>query len=146
MLTYIKGAIPPLAEMQAQFWVLRLLQHTYPYQVPQTVGKNAVEPYELDYKLHPRAGYDLYTNKRAVDHESYAYQLALDMGAAPKISYVIRRGWKLFFTWAMGSNFNPKFRLVGPWKDEQRATDIMTGELFHVVKRSGGYMCKSLRA
>lgn len=130
--------------MQAQFWVLRLLQHKYPYQVPRTICKNAIVPYELDYKLHPRAGYDLYTNKRAVDHESYAYQLALDMGAAPKISYVLRRGWKLFFTWAMGSNFNPKFRLVGPWKDERRATDIMTGELFHVVKRSGGYICKFL--
>lgn len=84
----------------------------------------------------------MFTDKRGVDHESYAYQLALDMGAAPTITHVMSRGWKIFFTWAMGSNFNTKFRLVGPWKWEAGAEEIMRGELYNVVKRSGGFVCK----
>ena len=134
------GAIPPIAELQAQFWVLRLLQHHLPAQVPRSRDPNAVKQYELDWKLHPRGGYDMFATKRGVDHESYAYQLALDMGSAPTISFVASTGWKILFTWAMGSNFNPKFRLVGPWKWEEGAKHIMSTELFDVVKRSGGYV------
>ena len=136
------GAIPPLAELQAQLWVLRLLQHQYPNQVPTSLDPQALEPYDMDYEIHPRGGYDFFNDKRAVDHESYAYQLALDMGAAPCITYVMKKGWKMFFTWAMGSNFNTKFRMVGPWKWEEGAEEVMTHELFNVVQRSGGYVCK----
>ncbi|GJN84599.1 hypothetical protein PLIIFM63780_008160 [Purpureocillium lilacinum] len=132
------GAMPPLAELQAQFWVLRLLQNHFPAQVPRTQSPDSVPAYEVSYKLNPRAGYDFFNSKRGVDHEAYAYQLAVDMGAAPTVSYVMSKGWKLFFTWAMGSNFNPKFRLVGPWKWEAGAEKIMRGELYDVVKRSGG--------
>ena len=134
------GAIPPLAELQAQFWVLRLLQAQFPSHVPRSPGKNALESYEMDWKLHARVGYDLFAEKRGVDHESYAYQLALDMGSAPTISFVSSKGWKVLYTWAMGSNFNPKFRLVGPWQWEDGAAEIMATELFDVVKRSGGYV------
>jgi dimethylaniline monooxygenase (N-oxide forming) len=132
------GAIPPLAEMQAQLWVLRLLQLHPSTKVPVTRDTNAVSHYELDWKIHARAGYDLFTKKRAVEHESYAYQLALDMGSAPTITHVWSKGWKIFFTWAMGSNFNPKFRMIGPWKSPSYAEHIMSNELFNVVKRSGG--------
>ncbi|CAH0001973.1 unnamed protein product [Clonostachys byssicola] len=131
------GAIPPLAELQAQLWILRLLQHKVRGAVPAIIDPNALESYELDWKLQPRAGYDLSKTKGGVDHESYAYQLALDIGAAPRISYVMGRGLKVCYTWAMGSNFNTKFRIVGPWKWEG-AAEIMEGELFDVVKRSGG--------
>ncbi|KAF7541743.1 hypothetical protein G7Z17_g11889 [Cylindrodendrum hubeiense] len=134
------GAIPPLAELQAQFWVLRLLQCQFPNEVPTTLDPNAIVPYNLDYKIHTRQGYDFFNSKRAVDHESYAYQLALDMGAAPTITYVMKQGWKVLYTWAMGSNFNTKFRMVGPWKWEGGAKRIMRNELFNVVKRSGGYV------
>lgn len=61
------------------------------------------------------------------------------MGSAPTISFVASKGWKVLYTWAMGSNFNPKFRLVGPWKWGDGAAEIMATELFDVVKRSGGY-------
>lgn len=132
------GAIPPLAELQAQFWVFKLIQAKLPHQMPFYPVSERVAGYEMDWKLHARAGYDLFTQKRAVDHESYAYQLALDMGAAPTISYVMTKGWKVLFTWAMGSNFNPKFRLAGPWKSDDNAAEIIRTELYDVVKRSGG--------
>ncbi|KAI5458174.1 hypothetical protein BGZ63DRAFT_514779 [Mariannaea sp. PMI_226] len=134
------GAIPPLAELQAQFWVLHLLQEQLPDKLLISRDPNALEQYDLDYELHPRQGYDFFNTKRAVDHESYAYQLALDIGGAPKMTYMMGKGWKIFFTWSMGSNFNTKFRLVGPWKWEQGAEEIMSNELFNVVKRSGGYV------
>lgn len=136
------GAIPPLAELQAQLWVFRLLQDHYPCQVPNRLDPKALKSYELDYKIHPRGDYDFFNSKRAVDHESYAYQLALDMGAAPCITHIMAKGWKILFTWAMGSNFNTKFRLVGPWKWEKGAEGIMRNELFNVVKQSGGYVCE----
>lgn len=136
------GAIPPLAELQAQLWVLHLLQHKYPKEVPAVPDSNAIESYDLEYRLHPRGNYSFYETKRAVDHESYAYQLALDIGSAPKARSVMKKGWKVFYTWAMGSNFNTKFRMVGPWKWEQGAENIMRNELYNIVKRSGGFVCK----
>ncbi|KAF4975148.1 hypothetical protein FZEAL_8025 [Fusarium zealandicum] len=132
------GAIPPLAELQAQFWIHRLLQDQFPKEVPHLRDANSLAPYELDYQLHARGNYNFFETKRAVDHESYAYQLALDMGSAPTIRHVMKKGWKVLYTWAMGSNFNTKFRMVGPWKWEEGAEDIMRNELFNVVKRSGG--------
>jgi dimethylaniline monooxygenase (N-oxide forming) len=136
------GAIPPLAELQAQLWVLRLLQDRYPREVPSTRDSDALEPYELDYQLHARGNYSFWDTKRGVDHESYAYQLALDMGSAPRAWTVMKKGFKVFYTWAMGSNFNTKFRFVGPWKWNDGAESIMRNELFNVVKRSGGFVCE----
>ena len=149
MLT-ITGAIPSLAELQSQLWIIRFLQHMCPVQVPSresgdAVYKNSLDTYDLDYKLHPACGYDFGSTKHGVDHESYAYQLALDTGGASTISHVYSLGWKVLFTWAMGSNFNPKFRLVGPWKRESDMVEVMEGELFPVVYDSAGWVCKWLR-
>ncbi|KAK0614499.1 dimethylaniline monooxygenase [Immersiella caudata] len=131
------GAIPPLAELQAQLFTSRLITNHYSLTSP--LSRHALAPYELDYALHPSQGHDVFRNKFGVDHESYAYQLALDMGAAPKVTHVLRQhGWKVFFTWAMGPNFNTKFRLVGPWAAPEEAGEVMRGELFGVVRRSGG--------
>ncbi|KAK1976289.1 hypothetical protein LZ30DRAFT_734943 [Colletotrichum cereale] len=139
------GAIPPLSELQAQLWVLNLVRHQYPQQVPipspapgQGAYPDAVGHYEVDYALKARSGHDFFKTKHGVEQESYAYQLALDMGAAPTISFMARQGFRAFFTWAMGSNFNTKFRLVGPWKWEAGALTIMRGELFQVVSQTGG--------
>ncbi|OHF00885.1 dimethylaniline monooxygenase [Colletotrichum orchidophilum] len=141
------GAIPTLAEMQTQFWILQLLRSKYPNVpglAPSPTGlpldPNALPGYDIDWKLHPRCGRDPWAEKRGVDHESYVYQLALDIGSAPRFSYVFSKGFKAFYTWAMGSNFNAKFRLVGPWKNEEESLRIMRGELFDIVKRSGGIM------
>ncbi|KAI8293290.1 Dimethylaniline monooxygenase [Colletotrichum sp. SAR11_240] len=99
---------------------------------------DSVDHYEIDYALKARGGHDLFKTKHGVEQESYAYQLALDMGAAPTFTFMRRQGFRAFLTWAMGSNFNSKFRLVGPWKWEKGALDIMRGELFDVTKQTGG--------
>lgn len=80
----------------------------------------------------------------AVEHEAYAYQLALDMGSAASFTEISRFGFKTLFTWAMGPNFNTKFRLVGPWK-WGGANEVMRTELWGVVRQSGGWFCKFLK-
>ncbi|KAK6845557.1 hypothetical protein PG995_015667 [Apiospora arundinis] len=172
------GAIPPLAEMQAQLWVHRLMQwaHTQHHHrreeeeeddESEPAGNNTIEqiqiqnqtqqqrralfshdpnavpPHDISYQLRPRGAYDLARHKGGVDHESYAYQLALDLGAAPTFTFMVRQGSpRALWTWAMGSNFNPKFRLVGPYSSAENgreaALDIMRGELFRVTSRLGG--------
>lgn len=79
-----------------------------------------------------------------MDQESYVYQLAVDTGSAPTWTYVLKNfGREVFFTWAMGPNFTPKFRLVGPWSNKEtreEAAKLMRrdGELGMVVRQTGG--------
>nr|XP_036576860.1 tRNA (adenine-n -)-methyltransferase non-catalytic subunit [Colletotrichum truncatum]KAF6783681.1 tRNA (adenine-n -)-methyltransferase non-catalytic subunit [Colletotrichum truncatum] len=136
------GFVRPGIELQAQLWVLNLLRQKYPQQVCSSPeSPDAVAHYEVDYALKARGGHDFFKTKHGVEQESYAYQLALDMGAAPNATFMMRKGFKAFFTWAMGSNFNAKFRLVGPWKWESGALAVMRGELFDVVRQTGGGVC-----
>ncbi|OCT52237.1 Dimethylaniline monooxygenase [Cladophialophora carrionii] len=124
------GAIPPLAEFQAQLWILRILN-----LLPESNLRHLSPSYDPDaeewYKLKPRAGARV---RHGVDHESYAYQLALDMGAAPSIVDVLKCGRKVFIAWAFGANFNTKFRLVGPWKWDG-AAEIMRTEMYELITR-----------
>jgi dimethylaniline monooxygenase (N-oxide forming) len=77
------GAIPPLAELQAQLWVLQLV-------APRRIPRPLLPPDEHHYRLlHPKGSRISY----GVDHESYAYQLALDMDTAPGFLEVLRLGW-----------------------------------------------------
>lgn len=99
----------------------------------------------MDYKLKSRdKDHDFAATKRAVDQESYVYQLALDMGSAPTWTHVLGDlGREVFFTWAMGPNFPSKFRLVGPWANEETAREAAAlmgrdGELGRLVRRTGG--------
>ena len=128
------GAIPPLSELQAQFWILHLL-HALP---PPSLFPAAES--QIPYLLQRTPSHKIF-KPHGVDHESYAYQLAVDMGSAPTFRQVCREGWKVAFTWAMGPNFNSKFRLVGPWRWDG-ARDVMRKELWDVVKRGGGVVCK----
>ncbi|KAI9147384.1 Monooxygenase ptmN [Paramyrothecium foliicola] len=121
------GAIPPLAELQAQLWTLHLLA---PHRIPRPLIPEDEPHYRLLTKPDARVKY-------GVDHESYAYQLALDMGSAPgfwdmlKIAYLCWswRAWRLPFIWALGAHFNTKFRLMGPWHWDG-AVDLLTSEEF----------------
>ncbi|KAK4223791.1 hypothetical protein QBC38DRAFT_512162 [Podospora fimiseda] len=133
------GAIPPLSELQAQLWVLHL-------RSPSKLNPLNPED-EAHYKLlHPPNSRIQY----GVEHESYAYQLALDMDSAPSFTEIIRLGWKskvkgawykLPLVWALGANFNVKFRLRGPWKtrEKEQAETIMVEELWETIERRGGF-------
>ena len=127
------GAIPPLAELQAQLWVLAVID-----KLPTS------PPVEFSYKLKFRNFRREY-EEFVVDHESYAYQLALDIGSAPSFTQVLTFGPRTAWTWAMGSNFNTKFRLIGPWKWDG-AKEVMENELYNVVKETGAWICRYLRA
>ena len=118
------GAIPPLAELQAQLWTLSLLSRLPAPLTPQD-----------HYKRHHPPGSRV---KYGVDHESYAYQLALDMGSAPSFTKVIGMGWKVAVTWALSAQVNTKFRLTGPWKWE-RAKKVMETEIWETVARRRGF-------
>lgn len=172
------GAIPPLAELQAMLWVSRLLIPSLPSPSSALLPKELHPSDEPHYRLTSREGARI---RYGVDHESYAYQLALDMGAAPGLGDVLRiansgggelgdpdsdyKGgkpqqifwrrlcrvirdfeWRLPLTWALGANFNTKFRLCGPWKWDGAREDML-GELWETVARREvffGEFCFSL--
>ncbi|KAF2434419.1 dimethylaniline monooxygenase [Tothia fuscella] len=99
------GAIPPLAELQAQLWILNLLGRLPAPLKPEN-------HYCLHHVLSSRI-------QCGVDHESYAYQLACDMGSAPSFTSTATRG---------------KFRLEGPWKWEG-AQKVMETEIWETIAR-----------
>jgi dimethylaniline monooxygenase (N-oxide forming) len=130
------GAIPPLAEFQAQLWILKLV-------APERIPRPLLPRDEPHYRLHHPKGSRIHYG---VDHESYAYQLALDMGSAPGILEILGRardmtvrgkqGWKLPVTWALGANYNTKFRLRGPWAiPDGDAEDMMVTEVWTTILR-----------
>jgi len=97
----------------------------------------------LPHQLKPEDHYRLHTPTSSriqygVDHESYAYQLALDMGSAPSISEMAARGWKMLFCWALSANVNTKFRLVGPWRWDG-AQKVMETEIWETITRRRGF-------
>ncbi|KAG5952136.1 hypothetical protein E4U53_001502 [Claviceps sorghi] len=106
------GAIPPLAELQAQLWTTHLL-------APHRITRPLRPDDQTHYMLRPGPGARI---TYGVDHESYAYQLALDMDAAPGLRDILGLcSWtrpvpscRLFLVWVFGANFNVKFRLRGP--------------------------------
>ncbi|KAK5655316.1 hypothetical protein OQA88_5883 [Cercophora sp. LCS_1] len=125
------GAIPPLAEMQAQLWVLNLLA---PNQLPKPLHPKDESHFRL---WHPRNSRILY----GIDHESYVYQLGLDMGSVLGFWEVIGRAlrgnkhsWRLPIVWAFGSNLNARFRVKGPWKFPG-AEQVMTVEMWNTIMR-----------
>ncbi|CZR49683.1 uncharacterized protein FPRO_14839 [Fusarium proliferatum ET1] len=129
------GAIPPLAEMQAQLWVLNLVAPC------KLCDLNTGD--EAHYKLHTKSS-DRVTY--GVDHESYAYQLALDMNSAPGIVDIWRITWttqnltmrsmcRLFIIWAFGAHFNTKFRLIGPWAWGSATEILVSDEFWHTITR-----------
>ncbi|CAF3495730.1 unnamed protein product [Fusarium graminearum] len=125
------GAISPLAEMQAQLWVLNLVS---PHKVANLKAED-----EHHYRLHTKST-DRVTY--GVDHESYAYQLALDMNSAPDFTDILSRAsltkipptFRLSIIWAFGAHFNTKFRLIGPWAWEG-AEELLqnTNNLGHIL-------------
>jgi len=110
--------------MQAQLWILNLHQ-----KLPVPLK------HEDHYKLRPSPGARI---QYGVDHETYVYQLALDMGSAPSFTEMLELGWKMVACWALSANINVKFRLVGPWK-WSGAKRVMEGEVWETVTRRRGF-------
>lgn len=127
------GAIPPLAEMQAQLWTTRLLA---PERFATALHPENESHYRLRHSPSARIKY-------GVDHESYVYQLGLDMASAPGLLDVIRLtgrlprklAWRLVIIWAFGANFNTKFRLMGPWRLDGAAHLLTTDEFWETITR-----------
>ena len=132
------GAIPPLAEMQAQLWILNLVA---PHLIPRPLEAKDEDHYRLHHPVDSRVKY-------GIDHESYVYQLGLDMDSAMGFTDILYRafvdrvwgkadmsGWKLPIVWGLGANYNVKFRLKGPWRWEEGAEDVMETELWTMIKR-----------
>ncbi|PCD36263.1 hypothetical protein FGRA07_08147 [Fusarium graminearum] len=126
------GAISPLAEMQAQLWVLNLVS---PHKVANLKAED-----EHHYRLHTKST-DRVTY--GVDHESYAYQLALDMNSAPDFTDILSRAsltkipptFRLSIIWAFGAHFNTKFRLIGPWAWEGAEELLVSNEFWETITR-----------
>ncbi|KOS20672.1 Dimethylaniline monooxygenase 1 [Escovopsis weberi] len=127
------GAIPPLAELQAQLWIANLLA---PRMLPGPPRPELEKHFRLDHPPESRINY-------GVDHESYAYQLAVDLGSAPGLTDILGLVWerpglqalKLLLIWGLGANFNTKYRVMGPWKWDE-AVDVLTSdEFWHTLTR-----------
>ncbi|KAI1644669.1 FAD/NAD(P)-binding domain-containing protein [Daldinia loculata] len=131
------GAIPPLAELQAQLWLLNLM-------VPERTA-NLRDADDHHFRL--RSSQNSRINY-GVDHETYAYQLALDIGSAPTFWDAVRAGWsasryqsnlwyRIPIIWAAGAQLNPKFRLKGPYSWDG-ATHVLGNELWQTISRRHG--------
>lgn len=122
------GAIPPLAELQAMLFTMNLVG-----RVPAPLDPEDEWHYRIIQPPSARLQY-------GVEHDSYAYQLAKDIGGAPSISDIVHlslttpHGWRLPWIWAAGANFVVKFRMIGPWRWAP-AAETMTGELWQTITR-----------
>ncbi|PON30374.1 hypothetical protein TGAM01_v200814 [Trichoderma gamsii] len=125
------GAIPPLAEMQSMLFTMSLMN-----RIPKPLHPDDEWHYRI---IHPPDARVFY----GVEHDSYAYQLAKDIDAAPtftevlKLAFRTKNGWRLPYVWAAGACFNTKFRMKGPWKWDE-ASEVMTGELWETIQRREG--------
>ena len=132
------GAIPPLAEMQAQLWVLYTL-------APEKIPKPLHPKDELHFRLwHDKESRIHY----GIDHESYVYQLALDMGSAMGALEAVGKAfsghenaWRIPLVWAFGANINSKLRMRGPWK-WSGAEKIVKGEMWETLTRRRWFFSK----
>ncbi|KAL9097350.1 MAG: hypothetical protein Q9165_000777 [Trypethelium subeluteriae] len=122
------GAIPPLSEMQAQLWILKIA-------APQLIPRPLSASEEKHYKLRPPKNARI---QYGIDHESYVYQLGLDMDSALGVLEAFSLGWRegirLPLVWALSANMNTKFRVKGPWK-WSGAVEVMMGEMWALIGR-----------
>ncbi|CAA7267885.1 unnamed protein product [Cyclocybe aegerita] len=116
------GAIPPLAEMQAFFWISLIKK-------------------EVNLPLFP-SHYHLLARKEAriqygVDHSSYMSTLAKDISAAPGLFYLLfQHGPRILLCYCFGAAFTPFYRLVGPYRSETAPKVIQT-EIWETITRRG---------
>ncbi|KAF1730641.1 hypothetical protein CRV24_008710 [Beauveria bassiana] len=58
------------------------------------------------------------------------------MGSAPGLTDVVRLGsLELLLVWALGANFNTKFRLRGPWRWDGASALLTSREFWATITR-----------
>jgi dimethylaniline monooxygenase (N-oxide forming) len=118
------GAIGPAAEMQAM-WYLAYLEGRMK-QLPKP---------EANYSLpSPEGGY----MSHGVDYSAYMATLAEDIGAKPKLLYLLLEyGWEVLWAYCFGACFVSFYRLVGPFKEAHQMRIVAKGELLYTVGKKG---------
>ncbi|ODO05732.1 hypothetical protein I350_04793 [Cryptococcus amylolentus CBS 6273] len=118
----VVGAIPPIAEMQAQLFT-SLNQGRIP--IP-----TSPENYHLLHAPTSRIQY-------GVDHSTYMSTLAADLGSQPGLFTLWwEYGWFVVFVYCFGAAFSTFYRLEGPYKTES-AKGIVETELWETIRRRG---------
>ncbi|EJD46098.1 FAD/NAD(P)-binding domain-containing protein [Auricularia subglabra TFB-10046 SS5] len=116
------GAIPPIAEMQAMFWIALLRgQVRMPLPPPH---------YHLLVKETARIKY-------GVDHSTYMSTLARDIGASPGLLELWwHYGTHVLICYCFGAAFTPFYRLFGPFVSPNAPAVIKT-EIWDTITRRG---------
>ncbi|WVQ68619.1 uncharacterized protein L199_006828 [Kwoniella botswanensis] len=116
------GAIPPIAEMQTQLFLL-LSQNRIP--IPKSP-----ETYHLLHSPTSRIQY-------GVDHSTYMSTLAKDIGSSPGLFELWwEYGWFVLFVYCFGAAFPTFYRLTGPYRSS-KAQGIVETELWETIRRRG---------
>jgi len=117
------GAIPPIAEMQAFFWI-SLIKGQVKLPLP--------EPhYHLLVKETARIKY-------GVDHSTYMSTLARDIDASPGLLELWwHYGWHVLVCYCFGAAFTPFYRLFGPFKSPETAVPVIKTEIWETITRRG---------
>ncbi|KAK7249788.1 N,N-dimethylaniline monooxygenase [Aureococcus anophagefferens] len=111
------GAIPPMAELQAMWWIARLRG-----DVSDGPGDYALTDRRLDY---------------GVDYGLYMFALAKEMGAAPSLAKWLLAGRPdVVVAAAFGQAHAPLLRLDGPFT-RRDAADVCGGELLEPIRMRG---------
>ena len=116
------GAIPPIAEQQAMWWIALILGKM---QEPKHAGH-----YKLLTRNNARIEY-------GVDYSTYMSVLAQDFGGAPSLLELWRlHGVKVLLVYCFGASFVSFYRLTGPFASPM-APEIAKTELLDTVMRRG---------
>ena len=116
------GAIPPMAELQAMWWVAKLQGRATGPRVPSA-------PYKL---TNCRLSY-------GVDYGLYMFSLAREIGAAPNLARWILERPAVALACAFGQAHAPLFRLDGPFAHGD-APDVCATELLEPIRKRGPAM------
>jgi dimethylaniline monooxygenase (N-oxide forming) len=117
------GAIPPMSELQAMWWLQRMAGKTN--MLPAKAGPPSYMVLGAKYQY-------------GVDYGNYMHRVAEDIGAAPTLSTLAKSNQplKALYTYCIGQSMVPLFRLEGPYASKF-CGEVVTGELWRVCMRRG---------
>jgi dimethylaniline monooxygenase (N-oxide forming) len=120
------GAIPPMSELQTQWWVHHIRGHV------TAASLRAERRFDAHYDvLCPRA-----YAKNGVDYGMYMNTIARDMGAQPSLFWLLTHSPRAFLLFTLGQSFPTLYRLQGPFVSAD-ALRICEGELYETITSRG---------